>query len=90
MRLQLATGSEADLPPKAIRADGGRVDAITPVAGSSGQQYDVAISANPGIRSVIISTVPGVALASGLALTQSNTITVQVDTSGPQVCSCGC
>ena len=85
LRMQLGSSSTADLPPRAISVEGGSVGTITPVAGSDGRLFNVGINSDSGARDVIIRTATGVTLASGLALAQSNTITVEVDRGFPQV-----
>lgn len=85
VRLQLQSSGNTNLPPRAINVKGGTVQSITPVDRSNGRLFDVAIARAQNARFITVSTAAGLSLASGLALAQSNSITVEVDTDAPQV-----
>ena len=85
MRLQLGSTNNGAVPTSALNVQGGQVTSVTPVTGFAGQLYDVGVRSNLRDQAVTISTAAGHALASGLALAQSNQIIVQVEPTGPQV-----
>lgn len=75
----------SDLPASTLNVQGGTVRSTAPLSGGGGRLFSVSLATAAGASFVSLATVAGVSLSNGLSTAASNTIRIELDSTGPNV-----